>query len=101
MSNANNTSEQRVIGTEYRRVIRRADGRFFLAGSDCADRWVVDPLDASDFSGYMYLRDALEYVPEGAIVEIEVTARLSGYTEAHLYRDGEYVDPRALPLREA
>lgn len=82
-----------ILGTEYRRVIRRGDGRFYRAGCDCPDSWVIDPLQASQVS-VMYLRDAYVNQIGGAVVEIEVTARLTGFTEAHLYKDGEYVDPR-------
>lgn len=84
-----------VLGREYRRVIRRGDGRFYQAGYDCADSWVRDPLDASNVAGCMYLRDTYIEQIGGAIVEIEVTARLTGFTEAHLYENGESVDPRA------
>lgn len=83
-----------VLGTEYRRVIRRSDGRFYRAGSDCPDYWVLNPLDASDVGDLMYLKDIYLEQIGGAIVEIEVTARLTGFGESQLYRNGEWVDPR-------
>lgn len=85
-----------VLGREYRRVVRRGDGMFYRRGYDCPDYWVHDPMQASQLS-LLYLRDEyLKDVP-GAVVEIEVTARLTGFTEGHLYKDGEWVDPRAKP----
>jgi hypothetical protein len=80
-----------VIGTKKLIVLQREDGLFFKAGVDCSDMWVPNPMDASDRSWCLRKRDATfgDWIKGAKLVEVEISARLTGKTEEHLYRNGE------------
>lgn len=68
-------------------VMKFPDGRFLDQGFDCADRFVVDPLDASRMTIYQYEDDTNEYKNQGAIiVQYEITATPTGITCADIFK---------------
>jgi hypothetical protein len=46
------------INTKIVVIRRNADGLYYEAGCDAPDRWVQNPMDATDRSGLAYERDA-------------------------------------------
>ncbi len=68
-------------------VLKFPDGRFLDKGYDCADRFVHDPLDASNMSVFNTEADTNEYRDEGAIlVQYEISATPTGITCADIFK---------------
>lgn len=79
-----------IVGTKTLIVMQREDGKFYRVGCDSPSGWVSDVFDADDRGGLLMLRDAGWYgMVEGELVEVEVTARLTGRRQADLYANGK------------
>lgn len=77
--------EYPVIGLRQRLVVQNKDGKYLQSGGDYPNQWIENPLYATDRSNYADLDTVLLWQKDCEVVEIEVSARMTGRKTTELF----------------